>query len=70
MNGNLAVVGAPAAPGRPGDGYGPPGQRLPGGAGLAAAGATEVLRVYHWIGLRPLVEKLAALGARIKRVPQ
>ena len=40
-------------------------------AGLAAAGTTEVLRVYHLDrGYAHLVEKLAALGARIKRVPQ
>jgi UDP-N-acetylglucosamine 1-carboxyvinyltransferase len=39
-------------------------------AGLAAAGATEVLRVYHLDrGYARLVEKLSALGARIKRVP-
>ncbi len=39
-------------------------------AGLAAAGTTEVLRVYHLDrGYASLVEKLAALGARIKRVP-
>ena len=39
-------------------------------AGLAAAGTTEVLRVYHLDrGYAYLVEKLAALGARIKRVP-
>jgi UDP-N-acetylglucosamine 1-carboxyvinyltransferase len=39
-------------------------------AGLAAAGTTEVLRVYHLDrGYAHLVEKLAALGARIKRVP-
>ena len=38
-------------------------------AGLAAAGTTEVLRVYHLDrGYANLVEKLAALGARIKRV--
>ncbi|MCX5890766.1 MAG: UDP-N-acetylglucosamine 1-carboxyvinyltransferase [Deltaproteobacteria bacterium] len=38
-------------------------------AGLAAAGTTEVLRVYHLDrGYAQLVEKLAALGARIKRV--
>ncbi len=38
-------------------------------AGLAAAGTTEVLRVYHLDrGYAHLVEKLAALGARIKRV--
>jgi UDP-N-acetylglucosamine 1-carboxyvinyltransferase len=40
-------------------------------AGLAAAGTTEVLRVYHLDrGYARLVEKLSALGARIKRVPQ
>ncbi len=40
-------------------------------AGLAAAGTTEILRVYHLDrGYANLVEKLAALGARIKRVPQ
>jgi UDP-N-acetylglucosamine 1-carboxyvinyltransferase len=40
-------------------------------AGLAAAGTTEVLRVYHLDrGYAHLVEKLAALGARIKRVAQ
>ncbi|MCL4501340.1 MAG: UDP-N-acetylglucosamine 1-carboxyvinyltransferase [Deltaproteobacteria bacterium] len=40
-------------------------------AGLAAAGTTEVLRVYHLDrGYANLVEKLSALGARIKRVPQ
>ncbi len=39
-------------------------------AGLAAAGATEVLRVYHLDrGYANLVEKLSALGARIKRLP-
>ena len=39
-------------------------------AGLAAAGTTEILRVYHLDrGYAHLVEKLAALGARIKRVP-
>ncbi|MCX5893452.1 MAG: UDP-N-acetylglucosamine 1-carboxyvinyltransferase [Deltaproteobacteria bacterium] len=39
-------------------------------AGLAAAGTTEILRVYHLDrGYANLVEKLAALGARIKRVP-
>jgi UDP-N-acetylglucosamine 1-carboxyvinyltransferase len=38
-------------------------------AGLAAAGATEVLRVYHLDrGYARLVEKLSALGARIRRV--
>ncbi len=38
-------------------------------AGLAATGTTEVLRVYHLDrGYAGLVEKLAALGARIKRV--
>jgi UDP-N-acetylglucosamine 1-carboxyvinyltransferase len=38
-------------------------------AGLAAAGTTEVLRVYHLDrGYANLVEKLSALGARIKRV--
>ncbi|MGA7577193.1 MAG: UDP-N-acetylglucosamine 1-carboxyvinyltransferase [Desulfobaccales bacterium] len=38
-------------------------------AGLAASGATEILRVYHLDrGYASLVEKLAALGARIKRV--
>ena len=38
-------------------------------AGLAATGTTEVLRVYHLDrGYANLVEKLAALGARIKRV--
>jgi UDP-N-acetylglucosamine 1-carboxyvinyltransferase len=37
-------------------------------AGLAAAGTTEVLRVYHLDrGYAQLVEKLAALGARIRR---
>ena len=39
-------------------------------AGLAAAGTTEILRVYHLDrGYAHLVEKLAALGARITRVP-
>jgi UDP-N-acetylglucosamine 1-carboxyvinyltransferase len=39
-------------------------------AGLAAAGTTEILRVYHLDrGYAQLVEKLSALGARIKRVP-
>jgi UDP-N-acetylglucosamine 1-carboxyvinyltransferase len=39
-------------------------------AGLAAQGATEVHRVYHLDrGYAHLVEKLSALGARIKRVP-
>ena len=39
-------------------------------AGLAAAGTTEVLRVYHLDrGYANLVEKFAALGARIKRLP-
>jgi UDP-N-acetylglucosamine 1-carboxyvinyltransferase len=38
-------------------------------AGLAAAGETEVLRVYHLDrGYAHLVEKLSALGARIRRV--
>ncbi|MGA9458248.1 MAG: UDP-N-acetylglucosamine 1-carboxyvinyltransferase [Desulfobaccales bacterium] len=38
-------------------------------AGLAASGTTEILRVYHLDrGYASLVEKLAALGARIKRV--
>jgi UDP-N-acetylglucosamine 1-carboxyvinyltransferase len=37
-------------------------------AGLAAAGATEILRVYHLDrGYARLVEKLSALGARIRR---
>jgi len=40
-------------------------------AGLAAQGETQVLRVYHLDrGYARLVEKLSALGARIKRVPQ
>ena len=39
-------------------------------AGLAAQGTTEVHRVYHLDrGYAHLVEKLTALGARIKRVP-
>jgi UDP-N-acetylglucosamine 1-carboxyvinyltransferase len=39
-------------------------------AGLAASGTTEVLRVYHLDrGYASLVEKLAALGANIRRVP-
>jgi UDP-N-acetylglucosamine 1-carboxyvinyltransferase len=39
-------------------------------AGLAARGTTEVHRVYHLDrGYAHLTEKLAALGARIKRVP-
>jgi UDP-N-acetylglucosamine 1-carboxyvinyltransferase len=39
-------------------------------AGLAAAGETEVLRVYHLDrGYANLVEKLSALGARIRREP-
>jgi UDP-N-acetylglucosamine 1-carboxyvinyltransferase len=39
-------------------------------AGLAAQGTTEVHRVYHLDrGYAHLVEKLSALGARIKRVP-
>ncbi|MDD5643699.1 MAG: UDP-N-acetylglucosamine 1-carboxyvinyltransferase, partial [Syntrophales bacterium] len=39
-------------------------------AGLAAQGTTEVLRVYHLDrGYAHLVEKLSALGARIKRMP-
>jgi UDP-N-acetylglucosamine 1-carboxyvinyltransferase len=39
-------------------------------AGLAAEGITEVLRVYHLDrGYAQLVEKLSALGARIRRVP-
>ena len=39
-------------------------------AGLAAQGTTEVLRVYHLDrGYARLVEKLSALGARIKRMP-
>jgi len=39
-------------------------------AGLAAAGATEILRVYHLDrGYANLVEKLAGLGARLKRLP-
>lgn len=38
-------------------------------AGLAASGTTEILRVYHLDrGYANLVEKLAALGARIQRV--
>jgi UDP-N-acetylglucosamine 1-carboxyvinyltransferase len=38
-------------------------------AGLAAAGTTEVLRVYHLDrGYAQLVEKLSALGARITRL--
>ncbi len=37
-------------------------------AGLAAAGSTEILRVYHLDrGYARLVEKLSALGARIRR---
>ena len=37
-------------------------------AGLAAQGTTEVLRVYHLDrGYAQLVEKLSALGARIRR---
>jgi UDP-N-acetylglucosamine 1-carboxyvinyltransferase len=40
-------------------------------AGLAAAGTTEILRVYHLDrGYASLVEKLSALGARIRRMPQ
>jgi UDP-N-acetylglucosamine 1-carboxyvinyltransferase len=40
-------------------------------AGLAAAGATEILRVYHLDrGYARLVEKLSALGARIRRMSQ
>jgi UDP-N-acetylglucosamine 1-carboxyvinyltransferase len=40
-------------------------------AGLAAAGTTEILRVYHLDrGYARLVEKLSALGARIRRMPQ
>ena len=39
-------------------------------AALAAQGMTEVLRVYHLDrGYAHLVEKLSALGARIKRMP-
>jgi UDP-N-acetylglucosamine 1-carboxyvinyltransferase len=39
-------------------------------AGLAAQGTTEVHRVYHLDrGYSNLVEKLSALGARIKRMP-
>jgi len=39
-------------------------------AGLAAQGVTEVHRVYHLDrGYAHLVEKLSALGARIKRMP-
>jgi len=39
-------------------------------AGLAAAGETQVLRVYHLDrGYANLVEKLSALGARIRREP-
>jgi len=39
-------------------------------AGLAAQGVTEVHRVYHLDrGYANLVEKLSALGARIKRLP-
>lgn len=39
-------------------------------AGLAAQGTTEVHRVYHLDrGYAHLVEKLSALGARIKRMP-
>jgi len=39
-------------------------------AGLAAQGVTEVHRVYHLDrGYANLVEKLSALGARIKRMP-
>jgi len=38
-------------------------------AGLAAEGATEVLRVYHLDrGYQRIEEKLQALGARIKRI--
>jgi UDP-N-acetylglucosamine 1-carboxyvinyltransferase len=40
-------------------------------AGLAAAGTTEILRVYHLDrGYALLVEKLSNLGARIRRMPQ
>jgi UDP-N-acetylglucosamine 1-carboxyvinyltransferase len=40
-------------------------------AGLAAQGTTEVHRIYHLDrGYAQLTEKLAALGARIKRVPE
>jgi UDP-N-acetylglucosamine 1-carboxyvinyltransferase len=39
-------------------------------AGLVATATTEVLRVYHIDrGYERIVEKLAALGARIRRVP-
>ncbi|MFZ5453681.1 MAG: UDP-N-acetylglucosamine 1-carboxyvinyltransferase [Thermodesulfobacteriota bacterium] len=39
-------------------------------AGLAAQGATDILRVYHLDrGYAHLVEKLSALGARIRRMP-
>jgi len=39
-------------------------------AGLAAQGTTEVHRVYHLDrGYANLVEKLSALGARVKRRP-
>lgn len=39
-------------------------------AGLAAQGTTEVHRIYHLDrGYAQLTEKLAALGARIKRIP-
>jgi UDP-N-acetylglucosamine 1-carboxyvinyltransferase len=38
-------------------------------AGLAAKGATEVLRVYHIDrGYERIEEKLGALGAKVKRV--
>jgi UDP-N-acetylglucosamine 1-carboxyvinyltransferase len=40
-------------------------------AGLAAQGTTEVHRIYHLDrGYAQLTEKLAALGARIRRVPE
>jgi UDP-N-acetylglucosamine 1-carboxyvinyltransferase len=40
-------------------------------AGLAAAGRTEVLRIYHLDrGYEKLEDKLSALGARISRVQE
>jgi UDP-N-acetylglucosamine 1-carboxyvinyltransferase len=39
-------------------------------AGLAAEGETDVSRIYHLDrGYETLVEKLASLGAHIRRIP-
>ena len=40
-------------------------------AGLAASGSTEVRRIYHLDrGYEAIEQKLGALGAQVKRVPQ